>query len=102
MAKNRMRLIGLFDEREVLRRQFDRERADRIVEMRQLRRADDRRDNTRFGEEPGERDLRRLDPVPPGELDDAGGYCEVGVRVVQLVGEVVGLRARAVPEVDFT
>ena len=43
--------------------------ADRVVQVRHLRGADDRRGDARLREQPGQRDLRRLDAAPGGELD---------------------------------
>ena len=62
----------------------------------ELRRADDRRGHARLREQPRQRHLRRLHAEARGELDDAIGDREVGVGVIQFVGEVVGLGARRV------
>ena len=54
----RMRHVGLLQRRDFLGRQLQRQARDRVVEMLQLRGADDRRGDLRLLQHPGQRDLR--------------------------------------------
>src|SRR5438105_11742491 len=85
-----MRLVELLEEGDLCRIETDRKSGDRGIELRQLRGADDWGGHTGLREQPGECDLRRSHVAALRELGGAGSDREIGVRVVQLVREIVG------------
>src|SRR5438552_9170462 len=93
MAENPMRPVTLLEKPHLLLVEADAERANRFLEMVGLGRADDRRRDARLGQQPRERDLGRLHAAAPRNLRRAIGDGEIGVVVVHLVRELVGLRA---------
>src|SRR5439155_17414582 len=65
----------------------------RIVELLELRRADDRRRDAGLAQQPCERDLRRLDAFLAGDCDDGVRDGEVGIGVIHLLRVLIRLRA---------
>ena len=96
-----MRHVRFFEPRDLGLGQPNRERRQRVVEMRELRRADDRRGNLGLGQHPGERDLRARHAALGRDLGDALDHAAVGIVGVAVQGraERVGCRAlgRIVP-----
>src|SRR5258706_2240776 len=89
----RLGLIELLEERSVLRRQLDGLGVDRLIELRQLRRADDWRANARLRQHPRQCDLHAADASARGEVPDTIRNREVRVLVVELRRELVAVGA---------
>lgn len=92
-----MRHVPFFEQVDFVRRQFEREGRDRIVQMMQLGRADNWRRDRLFLQHPRKRDLRpRHAPIrrDPADLFDDLTVRLFGVRI-QRAAEFVRFRARA-------
>src|SRR5687767_3376077 len=91
-----MGLVFLFEECQLARVQLDVQRTDGLIELLQLRRADDRRGAAWLAQQPRERNLRRRDAALLRQLGATVRDLDVGLLVVHLMGESVGLRARRI------
>ena len=72
VPEHRVRPVGLLETLPLGVVELQAQRGAGVLEMRQLRRADDRRRRPGLGEEPGEGHLGRLDAAAPGDLDHPG------------------------------
>src|SRR5918995_5847926 len=70
---------------------------ERVREVANLRGSDDRRGHAGLAEQPCERDLGGWHTPLGGHLGDALDHVEVGRLTVEVVRELVGLRARRAP-----
>src|SRR5438874_8002468 len=90
-----MRDVGFLYGGGFLRRQLERQGSDRVVQVVELRGADDRRGDERFLQQPGERDLSpgysSLFCDLAGPVDDAA--VGAGARGIELFAELIGLQA---------
>src|SRR5438128_887871 len=94
-----MGLVALLEKYDLLSGEPHPERCHVIVKMIELRGADNRRGDARFGQQPRKRDLGRLQAAPFGKLDDASDDREVGVGVIELRRKVIALRPRRIAEI---
>src|SRR6185436_8881376 len=82
------------EESAVVGRQLDVERVDRLVQVRELAGADDRRRDAGTRQDPRKRDLHAADAAALRELADAIGDREVALREVELRRRLVAVRPR--------
>ena len=101
MADHRMRHVRRLELGDVFRRELERQRGHRVVELLEPRRADDRRRDFALGEHPGERDLRARPAEPRRDRGERLGHFPIGLgglRVERAAEAVVlGAHARRVP-----
>src|SRR5262245_62727001 len=93
VAGNRVRLVQRLELFDVARRERYIDGCNRIIELFELRGANDRRNDTRFAEYPGQCGLRRFDAEPRGRVGVALHDVEIGWPAVQHLREFVGVRA---------
>src|SRR5207247_5119035 len=89
-------LVALFEKGALFRRETHAEGADVIVEVRQLRRADDRRGDAGLREQPRQRNLGRFHAPARRELDAAVGDGKIRIAVIELTRVVIALRTRGI------
>src|SRR5205809_2012042 len=89
-----MRHVRLLEARDLVARQGQLLRGDRVVEVLELRRADDRRRHAGLVEQPRERNLSRRDAARRRNVLCALDDREVGLRLVEAVAERIGAGTR--------
>src|SRR6266702_7163206 len=90
-TKYLVRPVRLFEPRALGRRQGDRQRVEGLIELLHLRGADNGCRHARLVQQPRERDLCRRNAARAGDLHGAIDDVVVGVAVIEIVGEGVGL-----------
>ncbi len=94
MSGNGARRVQRFKLFNVVCGEFQIDGGDRVIQMRELGSADNRGDHTGFGEQPGERRLRRLDAQPRRRFGIALDEGAIELRVIQDLRELIGVRTR--------
>src|ERR687890_620744 len=77
VTEDPVRAVGVLEEPYLIFRQLHTRRTDRLLELLDLRRADDRRGHPGFVEEPRESDLRRRPPAARRQFETPVGHGEI-------------------------
>ena len=91
--RNGARHVRLLEPRDLVLAERQLLGGERVLEMRELRRADDRRRDARLVQQPRERDLRRREAACCSNFSEPVDDRGVELGLVQQVGERVGLGA---------